>query len=134
MMGFPKATPNHLQLYIPHPESRLCEQLAHGSAIVGLPSGHGHVRIYFEGNVIGAENLNRYRDKAIQAAGRMVHNYPAGYPTRAREDVDVREIIDIGTIEVSTSKIQISASPADLAWWIDPADIADLGLDARHRS
>jgi len=134
MMSLPTATPSHLHLYIPHPESRLCDQLARGSAIVGLPLGHGQIRIYYEGNVIGAENLRRYRDKAIQAAGRLVHNYPAGYPTRAREDVDGREVIDIGTIEVKTGMIQISTSPADVEWWMEPADISDLGLDARHRS
>ena len=134
MMSLPTAAPSHLHLYIPHPESRLCDQLARGSAIVGLPLGHGQIRIYYEGNVIGAENLRRYRDKAIQAAGRLVHNYPAGYPTRAREDVDGREVIDIGTIEVKTGMIQISTSPADVEWWMEPADISDLGLDARHRS
>lgn len=127
-MGLPAATPNHLHLYIPHPESRLCEQLAHGSAIVGLPIGNGHVRIYYEGNVIGAENLNRYRDKAIQAAGRMVHNYPVGYPTRAREDVDGREVVEIGSIDVATGTMNFRVRAEDVAWWIDRADIADLWL------
>jgi hypothetical protein len=40
--------------------------------------------------VIGATNLELYRAKEAQAAGRMLHNYPSGYPTRAREDVDQR--------------------------------------------
>jgi hypothetical protein len=58
---------------MPHPESRLCTALARGSAIVGLPLATGQIRIYYEGNVVGAQNLTRYRDKAAQAAGRMLH-------------------------------------------------------------
>jgi hypothetical protein len=49
------------------------------------------------------------RDKAVQAAGRMLHRYPAGYPTRAREDVDPREVVEIGTIDSKTYRIDFSA-------------------------
>jgi hypothetical protein len=115
-------------VYIPHPESRLCTLLAHGSAIVGLPLATGQIRIYYEGNVIGAQNLKRYRDRAVQAAGRMLHSYPAGYPTRAREDVDVREVVEVGAIEAITYRIDISARPTELSWWIDAEDLVDLGL------
>jgi hypothetical protein len=97
-VGLPAAAPARLNLYVPHPESRRCTELARGSAIVGLPLASGGVRIYYEGNVIGAVNLDRYRDKAAQAAGKMLHNYPVGYPTRAREDVDPREDVEIGKI------------------------------------
>ena len=122
------ATPRRLSLYLPHPESRLCNSLARGSAIVGLPLATGQIRIYYEGNVIGAQNLGRYRDKAAQAAGRMLHSYPAGYPTRAREDVDPREVVEIGAIDAKTYRIDISATPTDLSWWIDSEDLVDLGL------
>ncbi len=127
-MGLPLAPPARLNLYVPHPESRLCTELAHGSAIVGLPLASGGVLIYFEGNVIGAKNLERYRDKASQAAIRMLHNYPVGYPTKARDEVDPREVIEIGNIETNTDRLQITARPADVSWWIDPTDLADLGL------
>jgi len=122
------AGPLRLSLYVPHPESRLCNSLARGSAIVGLPLATGEIRVYYEGNVIGAENLKRYRDKAVQAAGRMLHSYPAGYPTRAREDVDPREVVEIGAIDTKTYRIDISASATDLGWWINADDLVDLGL------
>src|SRR6202171_4203216 len=122
------ANPQRLNLYVPHPESRLCAALARGSAIVGLPLNTGLIRIYYEGNVIGAQNLKRYRDKAVQAAGRMLHKYPAGYPTRAREDVDPREVVEIGAIDTKTYRIDISARPTDLSWWIDAEDLIDLGV------
>jgi len=122
------AAPLRLNVYLPHPESRLCTSLARGSAIVGLPLNTGLIRIYYEGNVIGAQNLKRYRDKAIQAAGRMLHGYPAGYPTRAREDVDPREVVQVGAIDAKTYRIDISATSTDLSWWIDSEDLVDLGL------
>jgi hypothetical protein len=111
----------------------LCTELDYGSAIVGLPLTHGNVRIYYEGNVIGASNLELYRARAAQAASRMLHNYPTGYPTRAREDVDPRELVEVGTIESLTGRVEITAKPAELSWWIGPADLADLGfrLEAR---
>ena len=115
-------------IYIPHPESRLCTELAKGSAIVGLPVGQGAIRIYYEGNVVGASNLELYRARAAQAASRMLHNYPNGYPTRAREDVDPRELIEVGTIESRTGRLEITATANELSWWISPMDLADLGF------
>ena len=122
------ATPLQLILYVPHPESRLSSELARGSAIVGLRLATGQIRIYYEGNVIGAQNVKRYREKAVQAAGRMLHRYPAGYPTRARQDVDPREVVEVGVIDAKTNRIEISAGPTDLSWWIDEDDLVDLGL------
>ena len=132
-VGLSLDAPGRLKLYIPHPESRLCTELAKGSAIVGLPIAQGVIRIYYEGNVIGAANLELYRARAAQAASRMLHNYPTGYPTRAREDVDPRELVEVGTIESGTSLLDITAKANELSWWIGPADLADLGfrLEAR---
>lgn len=118
-MGLPVTAPARLILYIPHPESRLCAELARGSAIVGLPLASGGVRIYYEGNVIGAANLGRYCERAVQAAGRMLHHYPAGYPTRAREDVDSREVEEIGTIEARTGRLEIMSRVDELSWRLD---------------
>ena len=132
-MGFLVDAPARLTLYVPHPESRLCTQLAQGSAIVGLPLADGSIRIYFEGNVIGAANLELYRARAAQAASRMLHNYPTGYPTRAREDVDSRELVEVGTIESRTGRLEITATANELSWWIGPADLADLGFRLETR-
>jgi len=132
-VGLSVDAPARLTLYIPHPESRLCTQLAHGSAIVGLPLANGQIRIYYEGNVIGATNLGLYRARAAQAASRMLHNYPTGYPTRAREDVDPRELVEVGTIESLTGRLEISATATELIWWIGPADLTDLGFQVGAR-
>jgi len=132
-MGSPVEAPARLTLYVPHPESSLCIRLAPGSAIVGLPLATGEIRIYFEGNVIGASNLELYRARAAQAAGRMLHNYPTGYPTRAREDVDPRELVDVGTFDPLTDRLEITATATELSWWIGPADLTDLGFRLDNR-
>lgn len=62
-MESPVTLPAELNLCVPHPESSFCTQLARGSAIVALSETRGRIRIYYEGNVIGAENLARYRDR-----------------------------------------------------------------------
>src|ERR1700682_6158141 len=111
-MASPVGAPAHLSVYVPHPESRLCTELAHGSAIVGLQLASGEIRVYYEGNVIGASNLELYRAKAAQAASRMLHNYPTGYPTRAREDVDPRELIEVGSVESLTGRLEIAEKGA----------------------
>ena len=122
------APPATLNLFVPHPESSLCTRLAHGSAIVGISQRQDLLRIFYEGNVIGAANLTRYRDRVARAAGRLLHNYPAGYPTVARADVDPREVIAIGTIELASGRLEITARGEDLSWWIDPVDLEDLGV------
>ena len=132
-MGLLVDAPARLTLYIPHPESRLCTELAHGSAIVGVPLAELAIRIYYEGNVVGASNLETYRARAAHAASRLLHNYPTGYPTRAREDVDPRELVEVGTIESVTGRLEITAAATELSWWIGPADLADLGFRIEAR-
>jgi hypothetical protein len=69
-----------------------------------------------------------HMDSTAQATGRLLHNYPTGYPTRAREDVDPREVVEIGVIDVETHQIDIAARSADVSWWIDVDDLVDLEL------
>lgn len=123
-----EGTPDRLTLFVPHPESSLCTELAKGSAIVGLRTAEGTIQIYYEGNIIGAVNVVKFRDKATLAAQRMLHNFPAGYPTRARAEVDAREVVAVGTIDSRTGVLEITGNTHDLSWWIDPVDLADLGL------
>ena len=127
-MAVHAAAPARLNLYVPHPESTLCTELARGSGIVGLPLANGAIRIYYEGNTIRAYNLSHYRERCVQAAGRMLHEYPRGYPTRARADVDARELVEIGTVEARTGRLRITARLNDLTWWIDPSDLEDLDV------
>jgi hypothetical protein len=61
----------------------------------------------------------------------MLHNFPAGYPTTARDEVDPREVIEIGKIATADGRLEITARLDEMSWWIDPADLADLGVTDR---
>ena len=110
------APPTALGVYLPHPESSLCTQLTRGSAIVGLSEGSGTIRIFYEGNLIGAENLVRCRARAIHAANRLLHNYPVGYPTIAKAEVDPREVIEIGTLRPATGRLENPTRTRGQGW------------------
>ena len=58
---------------------------------------------------------------------------PLGYATRAREDVDPRELIEVGSVESRTGRLEITATANELSWWIAPADLADLGFSLEAR-
>jgi hypothetical protein len=55
-MGEAIEIPDVLELYLPHPESRLSLTLTKGSAIVGVPYGTGEVLIHYEGNSFDLED------------------------------------------------------------------------------
>ena len=77
--------------------------------------------------------LTHHVDLRASSAAIRLHNYPAGYPTRAREDVDEREVIEVGSIETESYGLHISAGPSELDWWIEQADLIDLGLVNQER-
>jgi hypothetical protein len=58
----------------------------------------------------------------------MIHNYPSGYPTLGREDVDPPEVVEVGTIETKTFSLRVSMDANDSSWWIDEVDLVDLGV------
>lgn len=74
--------------------------IANGSAFVekttGLNSGN-LVYGYYEGNVFGVENLQRFESKAACAAGRLHDNYP----TIAKGYLHERFLTYVGTVTVS---------------------------------
>jgi len=37
-------------------------------------------------------------------------------------------VIAIGTVEPASGRLEITARAEDLTWWIDPADLEDLGV------
>ncbi len=132
-MDEPAAPPRELGLYLPHPESDLARDLIKGSAIVGVDQSGGRVLVHFEGNSLGAAQLARYRDRAGRAADHLLFNYPSGYPTKAQRIVDPREIERIGALDVATRQLTVFRGADELVWWLDEADLIDLGLIATAR-
>lgn len=49
--------------------------------------------------------------------------------TIAKAEVDPRQVIEIGTLHPETGRLEITARAQDLGWWIDSADLDDLGVN-----
>lgn len=117
-----------VRVYVPNPESELSRRLITGSAIVGLPQSNGTILIHYEGNRFDLPELGLYRKRVERAAMRLLFNSPHGYPTRARDLVQPRDVEPIGTLDVSSGRLDISRPAFELSWWINEADLLDLGL------
>jgi hypothetical protein len=123
-------TPNSLSIYLPNPESELSRVVIKGSAIVGLAQPDGKILIHYEGNRLGVPELFLFRQQAERAAMRLLFNYPNGYPTRARDVVEPRDLELVGTLEVASGQLHFSRPATELTWWIHERDLVDLGLIA----
>lgn len=77
-------------IFVPRPDSRLDQEIAPGSGIVGVMSGERMV-LYFEGNLFGAENLTNPEERLVCAFGRAA----TGYPTAAIRGVMPNEYFDL---------------------------------------
>lgn len=115
-----------------------------GSGIVGQPIQDGKVEIYYEGNLMGASNLQNYAERCYCAAGRM----KARYPTVAHMVVDTGAVVRIGSLDLRTGAVNLEVDLQVMATWVDLNDPAEtqapsvshhlehkLGLDMmRHPS
>jgi len=122
--------PSSLNIYLPNPESELSRLVIKGSAIVGLVQPDGRILIHYEGNQLGVPELRLFRQQAERAAMRLLFNYPNGYPTRARDVVEQREVELVGTLDVASGQLHFSRPATELTWWIHERDLMDLGLIA----
>lgn len=91
-----------LQVYVPVHPDRL-SLILKGSAIVSDGQlRDGQLLVYFEGNLYGAVNLQRFEDKMLQAAGRLVQKYP----TVARCLMPVDQLMEVGTYDYPNQRFQ----------------------------
>jgi hypothetical protein len=85
-----------------------------GSGIVafqmrGMP---GKIHVYYEGNRLGAQNLNSFEDRVMHAYGRMTKSYP----TIAQAMMDLQDFDIIGTY--SNGQLDIDADHPALKAWV----------------
>lgn len=83
-----------------------------GSGIVAFidPRFAEQMMVYYEGNVFGANNMNTFEDRALNAYGRMSKRYP----TTAMMLVDRSGWEVVG--EISPDGMQLDETPALQAW------------------
>jgi hypothetical protein len=101
-----------MAVYVPISEEATF--IAKGSAIVAKeePDATGRVVVYFEGNLYCAENLKRYEERLLCAAGRAASRYP----TAAIASFHVGQLRRIGTYDYATQRLDLTDSVALDAW------------------
>ncbi len=108
-----------LIIYIPQDLRKPPLGIVPGSAVVGTePDANGTVRVDFEGNLFGAENLRGYEARVRQAAGR----HAMRYPTMARGTVPATELRRVGEIDTTDWQLYLNndaALKAAVAKWLE---------------
>jgi len=96
-----------------------------GSGIVGQSVLEGQmIELYFEGNLYGAVNLDRFAQRVRQAAGRMEQSYP----TIARMHVKPEDVIQVGWFDADQGVVVVMPggdAARMLASWLD-VDVNEL--------
>lgn len=98
-------------VFVPLKGTYLSDLVAAGSAIIKARSiGDNRVLVYYEGNVYGAENINRFEDKCMVAAGRAKDRYP----TTAMTATALSELIDIGIYDLESNTFELDETYHDV--------------------
>lgn len=100
-----------LAVYVPQAGSRLEDEIAAASGIVGSKDEGGNITIDYEGNIYGAENIITFADRVNHAAGR----HRERYPTRARRyGMDPGELLIVGYFD--GERVRVDNSEALTSW------------------
>lgn len=85
-----------------------------GSAIVAGVSQRGQERVivHYEGNRYGAQNMRRYDERCLHAAGRAATRYP----TVAKSSLPSDQLRVVGTYDLTTRHISVADASALQAW------------------
>lgn len=106
-----------LTVYVPAEDSELRETIARGSAIVGSEyRDTGRLRIDFEGNVYGLEQLKEFEAKLQRAAERHLANDGRGAETVACAYVDPGEVVAVGEYDVWSGEVTIHVDDRLQEW------------------
>jgi hypothetical protein len=105
-----------LRVYIPRDGTAARAAIAEQSGVVGTPADGDRVLLDYEANMHGAVNIKTFADKVHHAAGR----HAAGYPTRARTEVDESAVIEVGLYDGERVILDAERREAVAGW---------LGLD-----
>lgn len=101
-----------VDVFVPAGDHPFTRHIAPRSMIVGERMGNGQHKIYYEGNLYGACNLNTPEEKLAAAWGRMWTRYP----TVAMGIVPNDSIIHVGTYNPATRELTILNQSAYDRW------------------
>jgi hypothetical protein len=86
--------------------------IAPRSGIVGVAYDHDHTYIYYEGNLYGSVNLNKYEERVARAADRLAERYP----TIAKAVVPDEALVHIGDFDVEKNDLVVWDKEAYERW------------------
>lgn len=122
-----------IPLYVPRGDFSATADIVPGSAIVGEPGAGAEVEVYFEGAILGQENMRTLADRATHAAGRMLE----GYATSAARIVPRDTLLAVGTFDFHEGRIRLTGPDSEravAAWLGTPRlDAGELAQSARGR-
>lgn len=108
-----------LTVYVPAQNSELRQIIAPGSGIVGsaVETEEGpKIRIDFEGNIYGADNIKTFGDRVYQAVSRHGGPDQPPYPTTARRVVDPHTVKAVGHFDQKEGRVIVEDQDALLEW------------------
>jgi len=109
------------------------ECIAPRSALVSSADQSGDSRLcYFEGNLYDADNMRRFTDRVMHAAGRAVTRYP----TVAKSRIPVTDLRHVGTYDARSRRIcSITDHDALLSYLSpEPLPVVLTAEEARRRA
>lgn len=113
-------------VWVVHPDRRDAVRIRPGSGIVGnFDMSVGRVEVYYEGNLYGWTDMERYVQRCFHAWDRMITHYP----TVARAWLQSADLIRVGDFDPLTKRVEVH--PLDekrLAEWLGMEQVPEQEL------
>lgn len=128
-----------LVVYVPVAGTYPASEVHEHSAIVsdGRQLIDGKLLCYYQDYGLSGRSEDgqffRFSDRAFHAAGRLLHNYPHGYPTQAHGHFSPDDLVRVGTIDYKRGEITLDGPEAEqtLAAWIGQNTVAPEELETQ---
>lgn len=129
-----------LAVYVPAPGTHPASEVREHSAVVsdGRQVIEGKLLCYYQDYGLSGRREDgqffRFSDRAFHAAGRLLHNYPHGYPTTAKGHFAPEDLVRVGTLDYKRGEITLDGPEAEaaLAAWIEQVALAPEELETQQ--
>lgn len=100
-------------VFVPRDGAVSMAHVVRGSAIVGKPSKlEDYVIVYYEGNIYGSSNMQRFEDRLFHAWSRMHYSYP----TVAMAHIPAADLVQVGDFDPTMKRLTVTDQDALSKW------------------